>query len=205
MKRSNAWNLLRIAFGLLTLVAIGWQFAIHLKLGFPALNFFSYFTNLSNLFAAVVLCVVARRSLAGRTPRASEDLLRAMAVAYMVVVGIVFALLLRDVDLGALRPWINALLHYVMPCVLLFDWLLVPPTARLGAGALRIFLVFPAAYLVYSVVRGAAVGWYPYPFLVPEKVGGYGVVALYGAGVALVFVLVGWMVLALGNRRARTA
>lgn len=43
----------------------------------------------------------------------------------MVVVGIVFALLLRTMDLGSLLPWVNFLLDYVMPAVVLLDWLLV--------------------------------------------------------------------------------
>ncbi|WP_219216772.1 Pr6Pr family membrane protein [Variovorax boronicumulans] len=202
--RVNIWNGLRLALALLTLAAIGRQLAIHLALGFPALNFFSYFTNLSNLFAAVVLCGVAWRASSGREPRPAADLLRAMAVVDMVVVGIVFALLLRDVDLGALRPWINVLLHGVMPCAMLIDWLRVPPVRPLGVHAWWLCQAVPAAYLAYVLLRGAATGWYPYPFLVPAKVGGYGGVALYAVGIALTFALVGWAVLALGNRRART-
>ncbi|MCY1375108.1 hypothetical protein D9M69_624970 [compost metagenome] len=123
----------------------------------------------------------------------------------MVVVGIVFSLLLRDVDLGALRPWINTLLHHVMPCVVLLDWLLQPPRRRLGGRQLLWTLVFPMAYLVYTLVRGSRTGWYPYPFLNPANVGGYGGVAVYAAGIALTFGLAGWGLLALGNRLGRRA
>jgi len=45
----------------------------------------------------------------------------------MAIVGIVYGILLRDEDLGALLPWINVVLHYVMPVVVVLDWLYQPP------------------------------------------------------------------------------
>ena len=199
-----AWSALRLFFGLLTLVAIGWQLAIHVRMGFNVVNFFSFFTNLSNLLAAIVLVLGARRLWRPASTGPDEGL-RALSAVNMVVVGIVFSLLLRDVDLGALRPWINTLLHHVMPCVVLLDWLLQPPRTRLGGRQLLWTLVFPMAYLVYTLVRGSRTGWYPYPFLNPANVGGYGGVALYAAGIALTFGLTGWGLLALGNRLGRRA
>ncbi|GER09179.1 Pr6Pr family membrane protein [Variovorax boronicumulans] len=199
-----AWSALRLFFGLLTLVAIGWQLAIHVRMGFDVVNFFSFFTNLSNLFAAIVLVLGARRLWRPASTGPDEGL-RAISAVNMVVVGIVFSLLLRDVDLGALRPWINTLLHHVMPCVVLLDWLLQPPRTRLGGRQLLWTLVFPMAYLAYTLVRGSRTGWYPYPFLNPANVGGYGGVAVYAAGIALTFGLAGWALLALGNRLGRRA
>lgn len=199
-----AWSALRLFFGLLTLVAIGWQLTIHVRMGFDVVNFFSFFTNLSNLLAAIVLVLGARRLWRPASTGPDEGL-RAISAVNMVVVGIVFSLLLRDVDLGALRPWINTLLHHVMPCVVLLDWLLQPPRRRLGGRQLLWTLVFPMAYLVYTLVRGSRTGWYPYPFLNPAHVGGYGGVAVYAAGIALTFGLTGWGLLALGNRLGRRA
>lgn len=77
----------------------------------------------------------------------------------MAVVGLVFAVLLRDVDLGALLPWVNFVLHYVMPVAIVLDWLLKPPTAKLQPQHLALALVLPVVYLVYVVLRGASVGW----------------------------------------------
>lgn len=192
----------RVALALLVLAAIGWQLRLHLAASYSALNFFSYFTNLSNLFAAGVL-LVAARSRGSRTGEvARHDLVRYLATVNMLVVGVVFALLLRNVDLGALRPWINTLLHDVMPVAMLVDWWRVPPRTTLGGRHVAIALLFPAAYLVYVLVRGAVAGWYPYPFLDPAKVGGYGAVALYAVGIAVAFVLAAWALLAMGNRRS---
>ena len=119
----------------------------------------------------------------------------------MTLVGIVFAVLLRDTDLGALLPWVNVVLHYVMPCAVVLDWLLRPPAIRLGARHLATCLVFPAVYLAYALARGAVTGWYPYPFLDPGHVGGYAGVAAYCIGIAAACLTVGTALLAGGGRQ----
>jgi len=108
--------------------------------------------------------------------------------------------LLRDADLGALLSWINFVLHYVMPVAVVLDWLVDPPRATLDTKNFLLALVFPFIYLAYLFVRGAATGWYPYPFLNPANVGDYGGVAMYSAGIAITFLVAGWALLAVGNR-----
>ena len=192
-------NFARLFFAILTLAAIGQQLMLHIAASFSVVNFFSYFTNLSNLLAALVLLFsVFGRSAANA---ATRDLFRYASVVNMTVVGLVFAALLRNVDLGALLPWVNFVLHYVMPVVIVLDWLLQLPAAKLQIKHLAIAFVFPALYLGYVVLRGANVGWYPYPFLNPANVGGYGGVALYAVGITVTFFLAAWLWLAVGNRR----
>jgi hypothetical protein len=191
---------LRVFLALLTLVAIASQLLIHIRLGADVVNFFSYFTNLSNLLAAAVFLA----SAGFRSALPWTDRVRAFSATNMAVVGIVFTLLLRNQDLGALQPWVNFVLHDLMPCAVVLDWLLDPPSTRLGAGDPGRFLIFPAVYLVYSLIRGAQVSWYPYPFLNPDHVGGYGGVAIYAVGITLIFVVVGSILLAIGNRLGRT-
>ena len=192
-------RLLRLAFGLLVLVAIGWQLGLQVRGGYSLLNFFSYFTNLSNLLAACVLLAAASGAAFTRSP--GFDALRAASALYMALVGLVFGALLRDVDLGDLRPWVNATLHYLMPVVVVADLLLDPPASRLRPGHLLAAMVFPALYLGYTLLRGSQVGWYPYPFLNPQQPGGYVQVALVAAGITVGFVVVGAGLFALGNRR----
>ena len=205
MTKREAIRWAGVAFGLLTLLAIGWQLSIQVRLGFNAVNFFSYFTNLSNLFAAFVLIMGARHARVGGGESSRFDRLRLVSAANMAVVGIVFAILLRDVDLGALRPWVNTLLHYVMPIVVVLDWLLLPPARAPALRALSALLLFPAAYILYVLIRGAATDWYPYPFLNPSNVGGYGGVASYVVGIALTFVIAGTLLIRVGRLRSGLA
>ncbi|MFL5625845.1 MAG: hypothetical protein ACJ788_09675 [Ktedonobacteraceae bacterium] len=94
----------RLFFGLLTLTAIGIQLTIHVQHGFNVINFFSYFTNLSNIFAAIVLILGALYLFQHREPTATDDIIRGTAVVCMALVGIVYGILLRDEDLGSLCP-----------------------------------------------------------------------------------------------------
>jgi hypothetical protein len=89
---------LRLLCALLTAVALGWQLSIHNGMGFSVANFFSYFTNLSNLFAAAVLVFGAL--FAGRGASNLYDQLRAVSVVNMTVVGLVFAV----VSVSILEP-----------------------------------------------------------------------------------------------------
>ena len=183
----------RFFFGILPLVAIGCQLATHLEHGFEVVNFFSYFTNLANLFGACTLLAGAWLAFKKRAS-ATGDLLRAMATLSMVVVGVVFSVLLRNVDFGSLMPWINFIVHYLMPVVIVLDWVVQPPSRAMRLRELLLCQIAPAVYLTYVLVRGARVGWYPYPFLNPSLVGGYGTVAMYALAIAAVF-LVGGMAL----------
>ncbi len=192
----------RLFFGLLTLAAIGTQLTIHVQHGFSLVNFFSYFTNLSNIFAAVVLILGAFYLTQHREPTATDDIIRGAAVVSMALVGIVFSTLLRDEDLGSLLPWVNIVLHYIMPIVVVLDWLYQPPKTKLVVTQTWFWLIFPFLYLVYSVIRGSIVGFYAYPFFNPAKVGGYGV-ALYCLGIMVVFFILSWLLMLLGNTLKR--
>ena len=162
----HAWLMaMRVTFGLLTLTAIGRQFVIHVQSGFSIVNFLSYFTNLSNIFAAVVLLRGAALLSAHRQPSGVDELLRCLAVVYMAVVGVTFTILLRGVDLGSLLPWVNVVLHYIMPVAVVVEWMIQPSAAMTGAQRWLVGQTVPLLYLAYVLIRGAMVGWYPYPFL----------------------------------------
>jgi hypothetical protein len=190
----------RAFFGLLTLTAIGKQLTIQLQGGFSLTNFFSFFTNLSNLFAAIILILGAIYLIKRREPTVKDDIIRGTSVACMALVGMVFSVLLRDVDLGHLLPWVNILLHYIMPIVIVIDWLYQPPKNKLKLGQIVYWLIFPLLYLAYSIIRGAILGFYAYPFFNPAKSGGYGGVALYCIAIAATFFFFSWLLIVVGNK-----
>ncbi|WP_186759149.1 Pr6Pr family membrane protein [Arthrobacter alpinus] len=189
----------RFALGAVTLTAVGTQLGIHITNGYDVLNFFSYFTNLSNILAAGVLLVESVLTWRGRELGPLWQLLRCVSVVAMALVGIVFSALLRDVDLGSLLPWINTWLHYVMPISVVADWLIQPPRRRIPLRKLWILGLIPLAYLAYSLIRGAAINWYAYPFLNPAN-GGYGQVAVTCVLIAVAFLAVSVVLILLANK-----
>ena len=82
-----------------------------------------------------------------------------------------------------------------------------PPTVHLGRRDALGWLIYPLIWLAYTLVRGAAVSWYPYPFLDPAH-GGYGQVAVTSVAILVAGALVCLFYAWLGNRlggKTRTA
>lgn len=190
----------RALLALAALVAVGYEAAA--GPGVSDSDYFSYFTVLSNLFAAAMLLHGALFVTRRRSRR--TELLRAASVVYILTTGIVYAVLLSGHSPA--YPWANAILHYLMPVAVTLDWLADPPGVRLErVGPVISLMIFPLAYVVYTLVRGAIVNWYPYFFVNPHRGGGYLVVAAdclaVGAGIAALVLTTMWA----GNRRSRAS
>lgn len=191
--------LTRIAFGLLILVAMITMIRFLVDEGsFNALNFFTFFTILSNLLAMGVLLEGGRRMLTGTPP--VPDMIRGAAVVYMTVTYIVFAVLLRGLEeeLQTHLAWVDSVFHRVAPIVLMLGWVVDPPKERIPFRRALWWLAFPLIWVVFTMIRGAIDGRYPYPFLDPAN-GGYGIVFVYIVAITLLFVFVCWVVAAAGS------
>jgi uncharacterized membrane protein len=183
-------------------------------------NFFSFFTILSNVGACVTLVIGAvlfftqgRRETV--EPRWYAVLLVSVTT-YMLVTGIVYNTLLRNIPLpqGATVPWSNELLHVWVPLFLLADLLFAPRRRRLDYTAVWAVVAFPIAWVVYTLVRAPLVinpttdepGWWPYPFLNWTTVagGGWGVLG-YVIVIALVIIAIGFFAVWVGRTRTTTA
>jgi hypothetical protein len=126
-----------------------------------------------------------------------RDVLRGTATLSLVIVGVVFSLLLANLD-SELIPWANAIVHYAMPIYIALDWCLDPPRTEITRRDATVWLALPAAYLAYTLVRGAVVHWYPYPFLTVDAIG-YASVAAYSAGILVFTLLAAYIVMTVGN------
>lgn len=162
------------------------------------LNFFSFFTILSNVIVASVLTAVA----AGRAPAASR---LGAATLYIAVVGITYSVALRHIwNPQGWQLVADRLLHDAVPVLAVLVWLYVAPKGRLGMAVIPAWLIFPVAYLGWSLARGAVDGWYPYYFIDAGKLG-YAAVARNAVIVTVLFGLVALVIVGLdrvlGRRR----
>jgi hypothetical protein len=191
--------LYRLGFGLLTFVAIAYQMVNLAQAGtLDPVHYLTFFTILSNTIAVVLFLVGAAR---WRSPRSqSFDLLRGAAVVYMAVTGGVFAVLLGGTNVDTAIPWVNSVVHEIMPMVVLADWLLDPPQNRITLRQGAVWLAFPVAWVAYEQIRGAITGKYHYPFMSPAH-GGYGAVLFYSVAVLIFMLIVCAAVVWLGNVR----
>lgn len=181
-------------------------------------NYFSYFTILSNTIGALVLlwavvwtfrAVRGERVDAGGTatpkhplvptePRGLATSLAAVST-YLIITGIVYNLLLRGIqppDPGT--EWINEVHHVVAPALMLLDLFVGPLRRRLSWWTPLLSVVFPLAWVTYTMVRGPLITspvtgnpwWYPYPFLDPNRAGGWASVWVYIVVIAVAIIAV---------------
>ncbi|HET7561509.1 MAG TPA: Pr6Pr family membrane protein [Rhodanobacteraceae bacterium] len=166
-------------------------------------QYFGYFTILSN--ALVVLALMAwaigPRSASSRFLR-RVDVQTAVAVA-IVIVAVVYHLLLRNLWQPHGWQWLaDQLLHTAMPVLFMLHWWLAVPKAALRFRHVLTCLPYPVAYAAYAVVRGAADGWYPYPFIDVTALG-YPRVAVNALGLLAAFVVVAFVLVGLGRWQVR--
>jgi hypothetical protein len=152
------------------------------------LDFFSYFTIWSNIVVAVVLTMLARRP-ARDTPR--FRVLRLDSLLMIVITGLVYAVVLApNAHPEGWNIPANALLHIVTPTLTVLVWLIAGPRGWIAWSTIARSLIIPIVWVVYTLLRGAVIGAYPYPFVDVVKLG-YGQVMLNIIGVAVLGVVVG--------------
>ena len=166
------------------------------------LDYLSYFTIWSNIVVAVVMTVLALHPLRD-TP--VLRVLRLDALLMITITGIVYAVVLAPT--ATLRGWeylANSLIHQITPLLTLVVWVVAGPRGWIRWSTIPAALVLPLVWLAYTLLRGAVIGGYPYPFVDVVKLG-YGqvlvnVVAILVFGVVVAAVLLGIDRL-LGRRR----
>ena len=193
------------ALSLLAGTALSLQLGLSLRLvhaqGGTAIDalviFLGYFTILSNLFVALTAGAVALAP----DSRLASPMLRGCATTAIVVVGLGYHLLLRQIWDPQGWQWVaDNLLHYAVPIVALAHWLWFPPQVRLPKRAPLLWALYPVAYLAYALVRGEWIDAYPYPFIdVPAL--GYPRVFANAAGLMLVFLAAGALLRLAARRR----
>ena len=153
-----------------------------------------YFTIQSN----VIVC--ATHTLLARDPSRSGPVFRAFRLAGIIgiaVTGVVYHTILRSLyDLTGLAHVADLLLHTATPVLAVIGWLLFGPRGLIAVRTAAYALLFPALYLVFTLVRGPFADFYPYPFL-DVRLHGYGAVLLNSLAVAALFLALAFGALAL--------
>ncbi|WP_236796331.1 Pr6Pr family membrane protein [Amycolatopsis sp. GM8] len=147
-------------------------------------NVFCYFTILSNLILGATSLLLAlhpdRRSTVFRT-------LRLDGVLAIAVTGVVYHIALAGLlELTPAGQLANQLLHTVSPLLGVLGWLVFGPHGTLSPRTVWWSLAYPLLWLAFTLIRGAATGFYPYPFLEAGRLG-YPQVALNCVLVAVLF------------------
>jgi len=166
-------------------------------------NFFSYFTILVNLMAALALTLpLLAPEGVGRWW--SRPAVRGGITAFIAVVMVTYHFLLRGIwDPQGLQKVVDYTLHYVDPVIVILDWLLFAPKRLLKWRDAAAWLIVPAVYGVWVLIYGAIGGFYPYPFLDVVKLG-YPGVAISMVALLAFFLFAGLLVVGLDRVMGRS-
>jgi len=124
----------------------------------------SFFTIQSNLLSGLVSGQLAAR------PDRDGPVWRAVRLAALfgiTVTGIVYSTVLAEIHEpnGRAETFVNDLVHYVVPVMMIVGWVAFGPRPRIARVTVLRSLVFPVLWMTYTLFRGAIWKWYPYPFL----------------------------------------
>ena len=166
-------------------------------------NLFTFFTILSNILVAVVcVALVLRRRDSVPFAVAWLD-----ALLGITVTGIVYNTVLAGLrDLRGAEYLADRLFHTVSPLMFVLGWLLFGPRGLVRRRVVALALVYPLAWLAFTLVRGALIGWYPYPFVDVTTLG-YGRVAVNSVLITALFLVLAAVAVGvdrLARRPART-
>jgi hypothetical protein len=165
------------------------------------ITYFSFFTILTNFLVALVFTAVAVRPRAAWAQVLLRPSVQGGTAVYIAIVGIVYQLLLRHLWNPQGAQWVaDALLHSIMPLGYVLYWWLFAPRGGLSWKNAAGWLIYPGAYLLYTLARGAVSGLYPYHFVDVNTLG-YGGVLARVVGLMLVFLAMGLLVIALARWR----
>lgn len=166
-------------------------------LGTRLVRFVSYFTVLTNLLVAVTTTTLVLGQ--DRFPTWWR-VVRLNAVVGITVTGLVHWFLLRPLlDLSGADYLADKLLHVVVPLLAVVGWAVLGPRGQSDRTLLLPSLIYPVGWLAYTLVRGAAADWYPYPFL-DVALHGYPRALGACAGVAVLLLALTWAAIRLDSR-----
>ncbi|MGV9363387.1 Pr6Pr family membrane protein [Amycolatopsis sp. NPDC003731] len=146
-------------------------------------NLLCFFTIDSNLLVLLTSALVALGRARGRL----FTVLWLDALAGIIVTGIVYQVALAGLyELHGLSLVSDTMLHKVTPLLFVLGWLLVGPRGAVTWRTVWWSLLYPLAWLAFTLPRGAIDGFYPYPFVDAATLG-YGQVALNCVFIGLFF------------------
>lgn len=144
-------------------------------------NFLSFFTVQSNIFVCIYLMCMSLSLLGVKKAQniAFNPIIGTMVTTYIFVTGLVYCC---GIPLGFTPPfnwdtpghWITSFIqvfhHMIIPPLMVVLWFFPMTKRRISHKRIWIYGVYPLAYSLFSIVRGAVskLHFYPYPFYRPD-------------------------------------
>jgi hypothetical protein len=154
-----------------------------------ALNTLAFFTIQSNFMVGLSALLLSFNRF--RRSTASATLWLSSLVA-ITMTGIVYHWLLAGLqDLRGLSLVGDLIVHSAVPILAAVAFFVFGPRGLITPRVVQLTLIFLVWWIVFTIIRGEIVNWYPYPFVdVNDK--GYPRVILNGIGMSLLYLAFGY-------------
>lgn len=186
------WAVLAIQYVLIT------TNGLHANIGAATISYFGYFTILTNFLVAFALTAPFLGVSNKIRQFFKRPAVRAAIALYILVVAVVYHLLLAHLwEPQGWQKFTDLCLHTIIPMVYLIDWIVFADKRPMRYARIPYWVIYPAGYGLFIILKGAIAGTYPYPFLNVAELGLSGVMinmvgftTLYAVGGA-VFISLG--------------
>lgn len=168
------------------------------------IRYYSYMTVWTNILVTLCFGAVTVFSNASWASFFRQRLVQSGTVVYIVVVSVAYHFLLSATFNPTGLEWFSdLLLHYINPVLYVLFWLILIEKHQASYMLAIRWLIFPATYFVYSLIRGFITDWYPY-FFVDVTTLGYPQVMLVSALLMSGYALLGLVVIYLNSLKTES-
>lgn len=159
------------------------------------------FTIHSNIIVTIIFAISTFYLLSNKKEKHMLDISKNAALIYMIVVLTTYHFVLSSGgEYSGTRVITNFTLHYLIPILVLLNWILFEKKKWYSYKSIFHILYFPILYGVISLIRGIIDGFYPYFFFnphdqLPDGVGSYTIVALVIIGFTIIYCILGYLLI----------
>jgi hypothetical protein len=163
------------------------------------IRFLSYFTIQTNILTGICFTTLLLKPSSAWGKFFSNAQVLTAICSYISFVGLAYSILLRKLwHPTGLQQLVDELLHSVNPVIFILYWLIFVSKAELQWKNVLGWLIYPVLYLIYTLIRGALSGVYPYPFVDVNELG-YTKMFLNDFGLIFAFLLLSLLFIAIGK------
>ncbi|KKK43238.1 hypothetical protein LCGC14_0974440 [marine sediment metagenome] len=129
-------------------------------------NYFSYFTNQTNLMIDIWLTIAIIYANKENKPKILGSISHGAITLYITVTFLIFAIVLAPgyVPQG-LAIYTNSVNHYILPIAFIGEWVITESKNKYEWLYDVYWISYPILYVIYSLIRGAVTDFYPYSFI----------------------------------------
>jgi len=170
------------------------------NLGEQTIRFFSFMTIWTNILMTLSFLIPLLFSKSRFSSFFQKPIIESGIFVFALIVMVIYHFFLASIwNPQGLQRVVDITLHYIMPLLYVFYWILFGAKRQQTFKNSVVWLVYPLVYSIFVMIRGSIADWYPYPFVDVTKLG-YASVLRNMVLIAVAYLIVGLIVIIIDKR-----